>query len=193
MIMHVFIATIAAAAVLFANPYESKQDAIDQVTSIGQKASADLLKTLGGNLKKHLKAGGPMAALDFCSNNAYMLAQKVDSAYGKDVTVKRISIRYRNPADMPENNEAPILKALHLMNQNGVVPPREIVQELGNGVYKYYKPLFINKQACLLCHGDVRKNDPELYKAIQETYPDDRATGYTLNDLRGAIVVEVHR
>lgn len=193
MTMKVLISTIAAAAVLLANPYESKQDEIDQVTSIGQKASADLLKTLGGNLKKHLKSGGPMGALDFCANNAYMLTQKVDSAYGKDVSVKRISIRYRNPADMPEKNEEPILRALHLMNQNGVVPPREIVQDVGNGVYKYYKPLLVNKKACLLCHGDVRKNDPELYKAIKETYPDDRATGFDLNDMRGAIVVEVRR
>jgi hypothetical protein len=180
------------ATALLANPYESKQDEINAVTAIGQKASATLLKTLGGNLQKHLKAGGPMEAFEFCSTNAYALTQDVDKSLGKDVSIKRISLKYRNPANKPLDDEEPILRALHLMNQNGVVPPAEIIQNEGNGVYKYYKPLLINKEACLLCHGDMTKNKV-LTAAIKAIYPSDRATGYKMNDLRGAIVVEVHQ
>jgi len=186
------IAAVLCAAALWANPYESKQDEIDAVTAIGQKASGALLKALGGNLQAHLKAGGPMDAFEFCSNNAYALTQDVDKSLGDDVTVKRISIKYRNPANKPLEDEEPILRALHLMNQNGVVPPREVIQDKGNGVYKYYKPLLINKEACLHCHGDISKN-PKLAAAISEIYPADRATGYKMNDMRGAIVVEVHK
>lgn len=181
-----------AAAALLANPYESKQDEIDAVSEVGKKASAALMKKLGGNLKKHLKAGGPMEAFTFCSNNAYKLTQEVDDAFGEEVSVKRVSIRYRNPANEPQEDEEPILRALHLMNQNGVVPPREIVQDRGDGVYKYYKPLFISKDACLHCHGDVSKND-KLAAAIKEIYPADRATGFGKNDMRGAIVVTVKK
>lgn len=188
---HLLTALLISTALL-ANPYESKQDEIDEVTAIGKKASSDLLKKLGSNLKKHLKAGGPMEAFDFCSNNAYALTQEVDEAFGKDVSVKRVSIKYRNPANEPLEDEEPILRALHLMNQNGVIPPREIVQDKGNGVYKYYKPLFINKEACLHCHGEVYKNKP-LAAEIRNIYPSDRATGFKMNDMRGAIVVEVHK
>lgn len=185
--------TLLTTAALLANPYESKQDDIDEVTAIGKKASSALLKKLGGNLKKNLKAGGPAKAFEFCSNNAYALTQEVDKSFGGDVSVKRVSIKYRNPSNRPEANEKAVLRALHLMNQNGVVPPREIVQDLGNGVYKYYKPLFVSKKACLYCHGDVQQKNPELYKSIKEIYPDDRATGFHMNDMRGAIVVEVHK
>lgn len=184
---------LLAATTLIANPYESKQDEIDAVTAIGKKASSELLKTLGGNLKKHLKSGGPSAALQFCSGNAYALTEKIDESFGADVHVKRVSMKYRNPANAPSKDEEPVLQALHLMNQNGVVPPREVVQDLGNGVYKYYKPLIINKKACLICHGDVQTEHPELYRKIKAVYPDDRATGFHMNDMRGAIVVEIKK
>ncbi|HHH72382.1 MAG TPA: hypothetical protein ENL04_00960, partial [Sulfuricurvum sp.] len=78
--------TLLAATALLANPYESKQDEIDEVTAIGKKASSALLKKLGGNLKNNLKAGGPKQAFDFCSNNAYALTQEVDKAFGDNVS-----------------------------------------------------------------------------------------------------------
>ncbi len=183
----------ALAGTLLANPYESKKEEIADAARIGKKASAELLKTLGGNLKKHLKAGGPAEALDFCANNAYSLTEKVSDTFGKSVSVKRISLRYRNPLNAPADaKEKAVLEALETMNENGVVLPRGIVQDLGNGVYKYYRPLKINKGVCLKCHGDLTKTNPDFARAIRKIYPDDRATGFRMGDLRGAIVVEVH-
>ena len=186
------IAATLFATALLAGPDATTQQTIDEVTAVGQKASAELLKTLGGNLKKHLEAGGAMDAFAFCSTNAYALTQKVDESFGKDVSVKRVSIKYRNPANKPQEDEAAVLHALHLMNQNGVVLPEGFVENAGNGVYKYYKPLVIDKKACLVCHGDVNK-DKKLAAAIREIYPSDRATGYKMNDLRGAVVVTVKK
>ena len=183
------ITLLVSTALLATSP---KQDEIDDVTAIGKKASSDLVKKLGGNLKKHLKAGGPMDAFDFCSNNAYALTQEVDKAFGKNVMIKRVSLKYRNPANKPLADEKPVLQALHLMNQNGIVLPKEVVQDKGNGVYKYYKPLVINKKACLHCHGDINKNKT-LFAAIKNIYPSDRATGFKMHDMRGAIVVEIHK
>jgi len=179
-------------AALLANPYESTQEEIDAVKTVGQKASASLLQALGGNLKKHLKAGGPMAALEFCSNNAYALTEEVDASLGKDVSVKRVSLRYRNPANAPQGDEQAVLESLQTLEANAVVLPKELVEVVGNGTYKYYKPLLINNEACLKCHGDLDKSS-ELAKAIAERYPEDRATGYKMNDLRGAIVVTVKK
>lgn len=186
---HLLTALLLSTALL---AQSAKQDDINEVTAIGKQASAALLKTLGGHLKKHLKAGGPMDAFDFCSNNAYALTQEVDKAFGKNVSVKRVSLKYRNPANKPLADEEPVLQALHLMKKSGVALPKELVQNEGNGVYKYYKPLLINKQACLHCHGDVAKNQA-LHGAIKKVYPSDRATGFKMHDLRGAIVVEVHK
>jgi hypothetical protein len=186
---HLFI-SLFSTTLLLAGPGQKADKEIQEVNAIGQKASAALLKTLGGNLQKHLKAEGPMGALNFCSDQAYALTEKVDKSLGSDVSVKRISLKYRNPANAPEKDEKAVLQALQTLKSNGVVIPASLVQNVGNGTYKYYKPLLINKAACLKCHGDLGKN-PELKKAIHARYPNDMATGYKMNDLRGAVVVTV--
>lgn len=38
---------------------------------------------------------------------------------------------------------------------------------------------------CLTCHGDPATFSPELKQALKESYPDDRATGFSAGDLRG--------
>jgi hypothetical protein len=67
------------------------------------------------------------------------------------------------------------------------VKPRNVIQEK-DGKIVVYKPLMIKKQVCLKCHGDISKN-PKLAQKIATIYPNDKATGYKMGDLRGAIVV----
>ena len=54
----------------------------------------------------------------------------------------------------------------------------------------FYKPIVINNEACLKCHGNV---EGDLAKVIKATYPEDRATGYKMGDLRGMIAVTIER
>ena len=166
---------------LFAEGYVQKANTV----------SKDLLKTLGGNLKKELKTNGPASALKFCSANAYDLTEKVSKKYGKEVSVKRISLKPRNPSDTPNKEEAVILQSMEKMYALGV-KPHNIVQEKENKVI-VYKPLLIKKKACLICHGDVAKNKPKLAKKIKSIYPNDKATGYKMGDMRGAIVVTIQK
>jgi hypothetical protein len=51
---------------------------------------------------------------------------------------------------------------------------------------EYYQPIVIGSGACLLCHGDPAKQiSRETMSVIREHYPNDLATGYTMNDFRG--------
>jgi hypothetical protein len=43
---------------------------------------------------------------------------------------------------------------------------------------------------CLSCHGDLNTISPEVKEVLKKEYPQDRATGYKINDLRGAVVAE---
>ncbi|RLA69510.1 MAG: DUF3365 domain-containing protein [Epsilonproteobacteria bacterium] len=174
-----------------ANPYESKEEELASVIETGKKASMTLLKTLGSNLKKHMKAEGPIAAAQFCMTSAYPLTDKVDADFGKDVSIKRISLKYRNPANKPDTGEAKVLESLQILQDQNVILPQYLVEEINKDTYKYYKPLSVNKGVCLKCHGNI-KND-KLASMIKESYPEDRATGYKMNDLRGAIVVTVKK
>ncbi len=87
-------------------------------------------------MKKNMKAGGPMKALDFCSQEAYTLTQKVNKKLPKGVNIKRISMKYRNPANKPEADEAVILKALKQLKSANVILPKQIVQKVDGNTYK---------------------------------------------------------
>ena len=179
------------ASLALANPYESKQEELASVVETGKKASMTLLKTLGSNLKKHMKAEGPISAAQFCITNAYPLTDKVGADFGKDVSVKRISLKYRNPANQPDAGEAKVLESLQMLQDQNVILPGYLVEQVNKDTYKYYKPLSINKGVCLKCHGNI-KND-KLASMIKDNYPEDKATGYKMGDLRGAIVVTVKK
>ena len=177
---------------LMANPYESSQEEIDSVIQTGKEVSSTLLKTLGMNLKKEMKAGGPLQAASFCTTKAYELTASVDKKYGNNISVKRISLKERNPANKAEGDELHILEAMDTMQKSGVVLPEYFVERVNKETYKYYRPLSINKQVCLKCHGDVQKN-PKLSNYLNKTYPHDKATGYEFGDLRGAVVVTIKK
>ena len=70
------------------------------------------------------------------------------------------------------------------------VLPRYLVKKVDSLTYKYYKPLIIKDKSCLECHGKVYKNI-DLRRKVAEIYPLDRAIGYEMGDLRGAVVVTV--
>ncbi len=161
------------------------------IVDIGEQSSKLLLKTLGSSMKKNMKAGGPMKALDFCSQEAYTLTEKVNKKLPKGVTVKRISIKYRNPANKPEADEVAVLKALAKLKSANVILPQQIIQKIDTDSYKYYKPLTINKKVCMKCHGNIQ--NVALKHAIKERYPADKATHYKMGDLRGAIVVTIKK
>ena len=152
----------------------------------GQQATKLLLETLQSNLQAHMKKGGVMDALDFCSTQAYELTDKVNAKLPKGVVSKRISINYRNPANSPQADEFAVLQSLQ--EDNATTMPPYILKKIDEHTYKFYKPLVINNPVCLKCHGDL---SPELKAAINAKYPQDKATGYKMGDLRGAVVVTI--
>ena len=162
---------------------------LKNIVKTAQKSSKLLLKTLGSNMKKNMKAGGPMQALDFCSKEAYTLTEKVNKELPKGVSVKRISMKERNPANQPQKDEAIVLEALAKLKSANVVLPKQIVEKVDANTYKVYKPLVINKKVCLKCHGDIQNK--KLKAEIEKRYPADKATHYKMGDLRGAIVTTI--
>ena len=188
---------IMSSALLFAaqgegnkHQVKKKKGEIQEVVKTGNRASKLLLKTLGGNMKKHMKKGGPADALSFCSMNAADLTAKVDKELGEKVSIKRVTLKPRNPANEATGDEKAVLQALELLNKNHVRLPKHLIEKTDDG-YKYYKPLRIGKKVCLKCHGT--NVDPKLKAEIAKRYPTDKATGYKMGDLRGAIVVTIQK
>jgi len=176
-------------AVLLASPNNKNNPVLQDVTHKGQKSTQLLLKTLGSHMKKEMKAGGPMNALNFCAKEAYNLTEDVNTKLPKGVTIKRISTQFRNPANKPEAEEAKVLQTFETLQKEHIVLPKHLIQKVSEHVYKFYKPLVIKKQVCLKCHGDIQNT--KLKNAILKKYPLDNAQHYKMGDLRGAVVVTI--
>ncbi len=161
---------------------------------IKQEAKSAIMK-MGGALKSHMKqnmkAGGPEQAAGFCLQEASAIAKEVNASYPKGVSVKRVSLKYRNPANKPTADEAEVLEQIQSDVDAHKAVPKMIVKELAKNSYKVYKPVFINKGVCLTCHGDAQTRDSEAYKRIAAKYPHDKAVGYKKGDFRGAFVVTI--
>ncbi len=176
-------------------PMETRERPTEEqeVILLGRMASERLVRTLGGQMKAHLQESGPAGALDFCAANAQKLTTQVNRDLPEGVRVKRISLRYRDPIDAPTQDEAKVLKALHLLKDVGGILPNHVLQKTGSHSYKFYKPIVINKGVCLNCHGNIKRMKPGVKNALARFYPGDQATGYSMGDLRGAVVVTIRR
>ncbi|MDQ7043133.1 MAG: DUF3365 domain-containing protein [Sulfurimonas sp.] len=179
-----------SSSLLSASPSD-KETPLKEIREIGEKSSTQLLKTLGKNMKQHMKSGGALEALDFCTNQAYTLTESVNAKLPKGVSVKRISAKYRNPTNQPSADELAVLEIFENMKKANIVLPKALVQKRQDHLYKYYKPLVIEKKVCLKCHG--HNINAEVKKEIVNRYPQDSAINYKLHDLRGAIVVEIDK
>ena len=183
----IVLVSLIASSVMFASVSEE-----DSIKKEAVKAIKKLAKTLKANLKENIRKGGVPQAAEFCSKEATSIVSKINSDLN-GATIKRVSLKYRNPNAKPSEDEQKVLKDLEKKVLNHQSIPKVIVKKISDKRYKVYKPIFIKKNVCLLCHGDNKHRDFSAYKIIKENYPNDKAIDYKNGDLRGAFVVEINK
>jgi len=141
------------ASVLLGEPAQEIRTELQKTVEIGETSASLLIQALGKNMKTHMEKGGVMDALKFCSDEAYTLTSSINTQLPIGATAKRISLKYRNPANAPKENEAKILESFESLQALNVVLPEYFVEKVADKTYKYYKPLTINNEVCLKCHG----------------------------------------
>ena len=149
-----------------------------------QAAAAELGKRLKSRLMESMGSEGPVAAIRVCSEEAPEIAREVSADAG--LTVSRTSLKTRNPDNAPDARERAVLELWR--NKVDAGTPAAALEPFASdgGAFLWMKPILV-EPPCLMCHGsDV----PEaVADAIAKRYPQDRATGYSAGDLRGAFVV----
>lgn len=146
---------------------------------------AQVLAPFKQEMKQALVAGlkqGPVAAISVCSEQAPAIAATL-SVDG--VRLGRSSHRLRNPDNDGPAWVEPLLA--HYLDGGERVP--RIVRLDGDRIG--YVEAIETQPMCLVCHGNALA--PELAAALKETYPDDRATGFSEGDLRGVFWAEFPR
>ncbi|MBT8461113.1 MAG: DUF3365 domain-containing protein [Gemmatimonadetes bacterium] len=155
---------------------------------VGGSASRALMGALVAQLTGAMQHGGPVNAVDFCSTSAIGLTSGVARQQGLDL--KRTSMKVRNPANAPDEDETAALRYFESAIAETGELPSPWVQRAGRDEYRYYQPLTI-APPCLSCHGASGEIDPAVQAILDERYPGDLATDYAVGDFRGVIRVSI--
>lgn len=169
---------LAAAALAAAPPPAEEQRARDAIRGLGQ-----LLQQLLG---EELKRGGFEGAVRMCSEKAQLVTEEFGREKGLEI--RRVSSRYRNPKNRPDEFEARVLAA---WAKSGTPATHiEKVKEGGKDWLRLMEPIRLQAM-CVNCHGAPAQLTDEVKALLAERYPRDHATGFKPGDLRGAFSVVV--
>lgn len=134
---------------------------------------------LMARLQTAIGEAGPAGAVRVCQKEAPEIAAAV--AQSENVRIGRTSFKLRNPLNAPPDWATPLIeqrvKQPAFVTQSG--------QTLG-----VLLPIRL-KQQCLICHGSDDDISPTVRDALRKHYPQDQATGFAVDDLRGWFWVEV--
>jgi hypothetical protein len=163
-------------------------DTTEADISAAKTAIQELAASLQTELKSAMQAGGPVAAIGVCHTQAIPITQKVSAEKG--LQVGRVSLRNRNPANMPNQWQTAVLEDFERQKaagkDAGSLAWSETVNVDGGKEFRFMKAIPTGP-VCLACHGTALS--PEVSGLLAELYPQDRATGYNQGDIRGAFVV----
>ncbi|MES1944115.1 hypothetical protein PC39_08369 [Salinisphaera sp. PC39] len=172
----------------------SERSAVPEVDEAALTQEADhMIGRFSTDLKARLQAGmregGPVAAIEVCHVDAPRIASSV-SATG-DWQVARTSLKVRNPDNEPDAWEREVLADFEARRAAGV-PASELTRfevlenAAGKPVARYMRAI-PTQPLCVSCHG--AELAPAVADKLDELYPEDKARGFSVGDIRGAFTL----
>lgn len=145
-----------------------------------------LAGALTATLKQGIKTDGHAASVKLCNLQAPVIT-KASSIEGgaTEWTVSRTSLKLRSPANVPEGWVEQVMKDFEQRKANG--EPAETIAhtEVRDGKFYLVKAI-PTKAGCLACHGS--NVDEGVKSKLADLYPNDKATGFNVDDIRGVFV-----
>jgi Protein of unknown function (DUF3365) len=168
----------------------SKDNAFEEAFIDARTVSNQLAEKVRGILLQEIGKAGYSSAVRVCSELAQEMTVLFNAQTGRQV--RRISLKYRNPKNVPDAYEQRKLEELNILNQKKELLNEysEIVEEHGKKYLRYLKPLIV-APLCVTCHGPKENIPQEVKTILADRYPEDRATGFLVGDVRGAITVKI--
>lgn len=144
-------------------------------------ARGTLFKALSGRLTEVITSQGPAAAIEVCSKEASSMAKNVGDDLG--VRIGRTALMLRNPKNKAPDWVQPLLND---------TPTEETFVELSDDRLGALLPIRL-KENCTICHGPADTIPADVRDALTTFYPEDKATGFHVGDLRGWFWVEADK
>jgi hypothetical protein len=152
--------------------------------------AGELIKTLGGELKAAMAAGGPENAIGVCKEKAPAIAREASARTG--MSIKRVSTRNRNPNGVPDAWEAAAIakfeKDLAAGAKADTLETYTVVDDGKTKTFRYAKAL-VTQAICLECHGMPEAMKEGVKAKLAAEYPNDKAVGYAAGMVRGIITI----
>ena len=152
-------------------------------TKVGPQIIAEASGKLITALTEAIAKDGTASAIRVCFERAPAIAVEVGKSHG--VTLRRASEKPRNPKNTANEAEKILLATFAADIQKNETPKPQTKTHL-DGTTTFFAPIVISNPLCLQCHGAPDRDiAPLTLTAIRKPYPDDKATGYKVGDLRG--------
>lgn len=157
-----------------------------------QAAAKTIVEETRNLLLQAIRDKGPEGAITTCAAVASDLAGKHEPQGWR---IRRVSKKVRNPTDSPDPYELRVLEQFEALKAAGQLSRdtehAEVVTEGGSAYLRYLKPITVASPVCLACHGPGDDLAPGVKTQLHTLYPADQATGYRLDDLRGAVSIRI--
>jgi hypothetical protein len=164
---------------------ENRAFFLEKGKEIAQKTQTILLQ----NVAQALQKSGTAGAVAFCNLAALPLTDSLAQnlqASDYQFEIRRISLKNRQVRNRVSDPET--ISLLHFWEK--AVQEKKSLSDtifiLDNEKVRYLKPILIGMETCLKCHGKKEEIDSATWQVLQNRYPEDKAFGYQMGDLRGA-------
>jgi len=155
----------------------------------GREIVTNTQGVLGKKLLDAIHREGLQKALEFCNVNALPLTDSMSELY--NTKIQRVSDRFRNSANKATARERTLIEGYQKQLDKKLA--LEPIIDSTHTYVQFYYPIITN-ELCLKCHGSLGSNiEPKVWATIQELYPEDKATGYGVNEVRGLWSIQMEK
>lgn len=150
----------------------------------GDSIATHTQKMLLANVAQAMQEKGASGAVEFCNERAIPLTDSASILFSSHI--QRMSDKNRNPHNSINSKiDQEAWQEIKSMIKEDKQSKKETLKQEGDTIY-YYKAITIGMPTCLACHGEKNKDIAiETLQKIDNKYPNDKATGYQMGDLRG--------
>lgn len=183
--------TVLMAALLLAGPALAED--IDALKRETREQALPVLPKVVKMMQDTVADKGVAGAIPVCKDKAPALLKARAEELGWKM--RRVSLKTRNPErGTPDAWETAQLTAFDVRAAAGEPVAQLEAGEIftdasGHKTFRYMRAIPVG-DVCLSCHGDPADIGADLKAELATSYPQDRATGYTKGQIRGALTVE---
>lgn len=168
------------------NAVADEAKVLDEARAVASAVPPKLLQVLSAEIA----TGGLVSAVGICNEKAPQMARAASEQSGW--TIRRVSLRNRNPKAVPDAWERAALEEFDRRAAAGesvaTLEHSAWVEEGGRKEFRYMKALPV-QQLCVSCHGVADKMPADVAAKLQTLYPNDKAVGYSVGEIRGAMTI----